>query len=134
MHEETKKGGEDGNCSYILGSKSDAIVLSMTTTTNSSTPSQFLNKLHLKQYPKEMLFFLSFFLRPFGGPDSRLQNFPKTYSFCIREGFQNRAFRDLKSRPEGEGSRIPKGPILKPFPCTKGICFGMGLQIPEGLF
>ncbi len=84
MHEEAKKRGEDVNCSYLLGGESDAIVQGMTTTTNSSEPSQFLSKLHLKQYPKEnalLSFFLSFFLRPLGGPDSRLQNIPKTYSF-----------------------------------------------------
>jgi hypothetical protein len=61
VREEAKKRGEDVNCSYLLGGESDAIVQGMTTTTNSSEPSQFLSKLHLKQYPKENAL-LSFFL------------------------------------------------------------------------
>jgi hypothetical protein len=61
VHEEAKKRGEDVNCSHLLGGESDAIVPDMTTTTNSSGPSQFLSKLHLKQYPRENAL-LSFFL------------------------------------------------------------------------
>jgi hypothetical protein len=43
----------------------------------------------------------------------QVQNMPYYMRLCTGEGFQNRAFRDLSAL--GEGLRISKGPILKPF-------------------
>jgi hypothetical protein len=47
----------------------------------------------------------------------QVQNMPYYMRLCTREGFQNRAFRDLAA--SGEGLRILKGPILKPFSSVK---------------
>jgi hypothetical protein len=115
VHEEAKKRGEDVNCSYLLGGESDAIVPDITTTTNSE-PSQFLSKLHLKQYPKEnalLSFFLSFFLRPLGGPDSRLQKYSKIVFLLYRRSVSQQFLPGFEVPSRGGGTENPGRPYFE---------------------
>lgn len=62
---------------------------------------------------KKMLFFLSFFLRPLGGPDSRLQKYSKTVFLLYRRSVSQQFLRGFEVPSRGGGTENPGRPYFE---------------------